>query len=112
MNGVRSKFISDAKEYMRRFREGRSLVESSEKLSPVRRAKETAAVKIRVRTGIDFRWFKDKTGYDFYELEKKSLLKLIEDGFIKYKKDGDIITGIVLKRKGFLFCDTVSSSLL
>jgi len=112
IDGVRSKFVSDAKAYTRRFRDDKSLVESSEKLSPARRAKETAAIKIRTRTGIDFRWFKDKTGYDFCELERKALPKLIKDGFIKYKKDGDIPTGIVLKRKGFLFCDTVSSALL
>ncbi|MCX5686985.1 MAG: radical SAM family heme chaperone HemW [Candidatus Omnitrophica bacterium] len=112
MDGVRSKFISDAKVYTRRFREGRPLVESSEKLSPIRRAKETAAIKIRTRTGIDFKWFKDRTGYDLRELERNALPKLIEDGLIKHKKDGDIITGIVLKRKGFLFCDTVSAELL
>ncbi|MFH0764723.1 MAG: radical SAM family heme chaperone HemW [Candidatus Omnitrophota bacterium] len=112
IGGVRSKFVSDVKEYTRRFQKGKSLIESSEKLSPARRAKETAAIKIRTRTGIDFGWFRDRTGYDFCELEKRALPNLIENGFIKYKKDGDIPTGVVLKRKGFLFCDTVSSLLL
>lgn len=112
VDGVRSKFISDVNEYTQRFRDGKSLIESSEKLSPIKKARETAAVKIRTRAGIDFKWFKEKTGYDFCELEKLALPGLVEDGFIKYKKEGDISTGIVLKRKGFLFCDTVSSELL
>ena len=112
MDGVRSKFVSDVKEYVQRFRNGKSMVESSEKLSPVRRAKETAAIKIRTRTGIDFGWFKDKTGYDLRELEKRALPRLLEDGLIKYKKDGEVPTGIILKRKGFLFSDTVSSAFL
>jgi len=112
IEGVRSKFVSDVKGYIRRFKEARSLVESSEKLKPIKRAKETAAIKIRTKEGIDFEWFKGKTGYDFCGLERKALPKLIEDGLIKYKKDGDSPVGIVLKRKGFLFCDTVSSALL
>jgi oxygen-independent coproporphyrinogen-3 oxidase len=112
LDGRRSKNISDVKEYMRRYETGRDLAESSERLSPVKRARETAAVKIRTRDGIDFKWFKDNTGYDFCELERKALPGLIEGGFIKYKKEGDILTGIILKRKGFLFCDSVSSALL
>lgn len=112
LDGRRSKNVSDVKEYIRRYGSGRDLAESSEKLSPMRRAKETAALKIRTRDGIDFGWFKDKTGYDFCELEKKALPKLIENGLIKYKKNGDKAIGIALKRKGFLFCDIVSSALL
>jgi len=109
---TRARFVSDVKEYIRRFQDGKSLIESSEKLSPIRSARETAAIKIRTKEGIDFKWFRRKTGYDFCELEKDVLAKLIEDGFIKYKKEGNVPTGIALKRKGFLFCDTVSSSLL
>ena len=75
-------------------------------------SKETAAVKIRTKYGIDFDWFKNKTGFDLCELEKKALPELVEKGFIKYKKDKDALIGICLRRKGFLFCDTVSSALL
>ena len=112
MEGRRGKNVPDVKEYIRRYEMGRDLVESSEKLSPIKRAKETAAVKIRTRDGIDFKWFKDQTGYAFCELERKALPKLIENGLVKYKKDGDKAIGIALKRKGFLLCDTVSSALL
>ncbi|MEI6863558.1 MAG: radical SAM family heme chaperone HemW [Candidatus Omnitrophota bacterium] len=109
---TRSKNISDACEYARLVLTGKNITDFSEKLPPERRAKETAAVKIRTRDGIDFSWFKDKTGYDLENLAKKAIPKLIDEGFIKYKRDKDTITGICLKRKGFLFCDTVSSSLL
>ena len=112
VDGVRSKNVSDVTEYIRRAGEGRSLAESSEKLSPVKRAKETAAVKIRTKEGIDFAAFREKTGFDFLELEKKALPGLIDQGLVKYKKDRDAVIGVVLKRKGFLFCDTVSSALL
>jgi len=112
IDGVRSKNRSDVIDYIARFESGKTLTESSEKLSPVDSARETAAVKIRTRDGIDFKWFKARTGFDFLELERKALPRLMEDGLIKYKRDGDAETGICLKRKGFLFCDTVSSALV
>jgi len=112
IDGVRSRNVSAISEYLRRAAEGKSLVESSEKLSPARRAKETAAIKIRTREGIDFRWFKDKTGFNLPELEKRALEELIAKGLIKYTKKDNVPSGIALKRKGFLFCDMVSSALL
>ena len=112
IDGTRSRNVSDVKEYAKRFDAGKALTEFSEKLSPVNSAKETAAVKIRTKDGIDFDWFLAKTGFDFPDLEKKVLPKLIEDGLIKYKRDGVKQTGVCLKRKGFLFCDTVSSAFL
>lgn len=110
--GERLKNVEDLKMYIECAEEGQSYIASREKLSPVRRAKETAAVKIRTRDGIDFAWFRDNTGFDFMDLEKKPVASLIEQDLIKYKKDGDRPTGVCLRRKGFLFCDTVSSSFL
>ena len=112
MDGIRAKNVPDIREYIKRYRSGASLIESSEKLSPVRRAKETAAIKIRTRDGIDFGWFREKTGYDLEELERKALSELADKDLIKYKREGDSLTGIALKHRGILFCDTVSSALL
>jgi len=112
IDGARKENIPDVEEYIRRSdREERPIV-SSERLSPVRRAKETAALKIRTKEGIDFKWFKDRTGFDFLTLEKNALKELIDKKLIKYKKDDISSYGICLKRRGFLFCDTVSSALL
>jgi len=110
--GARAENVSDAGEYVRRILAGESAVASCEKLSPLNRAKETAALKIRTKDGINFASFKNNTGYDFVELEKRALEELEEKGLIKYIKEADIATGVCLKRRGFLFCDTVSSSFL
>jgi oxygen-independent coproporphyrinogen-3 oxidase len=107
IDGARMKNVSDVAEYIARVDEGKPLDESSEKLTPVKRARETAAVKIRTKDGIDFAWFREKTGYDFLELESKAVVDLLEQGLVKTTS-----TGIALKRKGFLHCDTVSSTLL
>lgn len=112
MDGARAKNVSNIREYIRRYQDGASLIESSEKLSPARSARETAAIKIRTRDGIDFRWFREKTGYDLQALEREALSELADKDLIKYKREGDSLAGIALKHRGILFCDAVSSALL
>ncbi len=112
VNGIRARNVSDVNEYIGRFGAGKTLTEFRERLSRVKSARETAALKIRTKDGIDFDWFKAKTGFDFLELERIVLPGLIEQGLIEYKKLGDVVCGVMLKRKGFLFCDTVSSAFL
>ncbi len=112
LDGVRAKNVSSVGEYIKRVDSGRSPVESSERLSALKRAKESAAIKIRTKEGIDFARFKEKTGFDFLELEACALKELVEKDLVKYKKENNVVTGVCLKRKGFLFCDTVSSAFL
>lgn len=114
IGGVRSENVNDAEEYIDRYEKGVSLIAYKERLSGLRMAKETAAVKIRTRQGIDYSWFKDKTGLDFEDIEKDSLEELFKDNLLEYKIDK--VTrerlGIALTEKGFLFADAVSSAFL
>ena len=115
VDGSRSENVRDAEEYVDRYEKGVSLVVYSEKLSGIRRAKETAGVKIRVKQGIDYDWFKNKTGFDFEDImEKGSLDELFRDNLLEYKIDKTTQEwiGIKLTEKGFLFSDTVSSAFL
>lgn len=109
IDSVRQANAPDIRGYMEKVKAGQSPAASSEKLSGIDRAKETAALKIRTKEGIDFKWFKKNTGFDFRELEKDALQPFIGKGLIEYGEDKG---GIRLTRKGFLFCDTVSSALL
>ena len=112
IGGVRKRHLPDVREYIKRVKAGKSTIVSSERLAGDRKAKETAAVKIRTAEGIDFNWFKKKTGFELGELEADALRKLSVWGLIKYKKINGKAGGISLTKKGFLFCDTVSSGLL
>lgn len=107
IKGVRSENVKDVKEYIGRFNKGVDFVISREELPPVHMAKESASVKIRTKEGIGYDWFKDKTGFDFLELEKSALERLAGQGLIEYNKKN-----VRLTDKGFLFSDTVSSVLL
>ena len=115
IDGTRSENVRDVEEYIDRYVKGVSLITYSENLSGIRMARETSAVKIRTRQGIDYDWFKNKTGFDFEDtLEKGILDELSKDALLEYKIDE--LTrekrGIMLTEKGFLFSDTVSSAFL
>ena len=115
IEGVRFENVRDAEEYVDRYEKLVSTIVYKEKLSAIRMAKETAAVKIRTKQGIDYGWFKNKTGFDFENiLEKGTLDELFKDGLLEYKIDKPTRerTGIMLTEKGFLFADTVSSAFL
>ena len=112
MDGIREENMSGIEDYLGRAGRGEPLTVSSEKLKGVDNAKETAAIKIRTMEGIDFKWFKDKTGLDFRTLEQAVLPKLLEDGLVEYIKAEYGFSRVALTRKGILFCDIVSSAFL
>lgn len=112
IDGVRKENVSDVEEYIARYRRGDGLDVFQEKLSAIERAKETAAVKIRTKEGIDFRWFEQKTGFDFRELEEGALAGLTEAGLIGYNRRYSQRPRVHLTQKGFLFADIVSSAFL
>ena len=112
LGGVRAKNTPDLKDYIDKFKRGKSLAVFKEKLSPKRRAKETAALKIRTKPGIKFKEFKEKTGFDFLDLEGDTIKEFINNGYLRYQKKKGQNQGIYLTKRGFLFCDTISASLL
>jgi oxygen-independent coproporphyrinogen-3 oxidase len=111
-NGIRAKNTPDVEEYIEMAQRNKPTIISTEKLSLQKQAKETAAIKIRTREGIDFSWFKKRTGFDFMELEGEDAAVLTKEGLIKYKKNKQKTAGVALTKKGFLFCDSVSSQFL
>jgi oxygen-independent coproporphyrinogen-3 oxidase len=111
-DGVRRENIPDVSVYIEKVRSGLEPVGSSEKLSLEERAKETAAVKIRTMEGIGFDWFKNKTGLELPDLERKALSRLIADGLVEQSNSGLSAEGVRLTRRGILLCDTVSSAFL
>ena len=115
IEGGRSENVAGVEEYIDRHEKGVSLIAYRENLSGIRMAREAAAVRIRTKQGIDYEWFKNKTGFDFEDiLEKGSLEELFKDDLLEYRIDKATREriGIALTEKGFLFSDTVSSAFL
>lgn len=111
-SGVRTQNICSLKEYVDRFKNKKTIIAGKEKLSSLKCAKETAAIKIRTKEGINFSWFKEKTGFDFITLEQEAIRELITQGLIRYITCKNKLQGACLTPKGFLFSDSVSASFL
>jgi oxygen-independent coproporphyrinogen-3 oxidase len=110
--GVRQRNIAGIKEYIAKVMQKENPVSFKEKLIPQKRARETAALKIRTKEGINFHWFRQKTGFDFMNLEKNATEFLHRQRLVKYLKNNNQAGGICLTEKGFLFCDSVCAELL
>lgn len=107
VNGIRFKYTDSLTEYIRLINAQHPAIVFSEKLDQLAKAREVAAFKIRTKAGIDFSWFKQVTGYDFLQLYPKDLDHLVKQKLVSCSK-----TRLSLTKKGFLFADQVSSSLV
>ncbi len=105
----RRKNISSLKDYIASVKKDGKKWDFSEQLSALESAKETASLKIRTIEGVNFNWFRQKTGFDLSRLKKETLAELAKKGLIRYSLSGEEIS---LTGKGILFADTVSSMLL
>lgn len=112
IDGVRQENISDIAEYIDKINKGQNVVISSEKLTAEKRARETAALKIRTREGINFDWFVNKTGIEFLDLNQEALSGLMKKGLVEHIREEGVVKGICLTHKGILYCDIVSSAFL
>lgn len=108
-HGVRERYSASVHEYLQSLLEhGRIPVEYSERLSAIERAKETSALQVRRKEGIDFEQFKQKTGYDFLMLKEAALEKLIGEGYLeRVIGTSGTFSGVRATEKGFLFCDDI-----
>jgi oxygen-independent coproporphyrinogen-3 oxidase len=107
IDGVRMQNIQDVERYVECVESGKTTVISTETLSPIHRAKETSALKIRTIEGIEVDWFKEKTGFNFQELHEGVLEHLIEQGLLSFNRGRYYLT-----ERGLLFCDTVCSEFM
>lgn len=112
VEGRRKRNISDTGKYIAKVKRNEKPFVFQEKLSPEKAARETSALKIRTSEGINLDWFRKKTGFDFLRLQKEPLTKLLDEGLIEYKRNNGAPDSVCLSKKGFLFCDSVSSEFL
>ena len=111
-DGIRKRNISSVEDYIKNIKIDKEPIVFREELPALEMAKETLALKIRTRAGVNCAWFREKTGFNALDIESEVLPKLERDGLIEFKTQEDKITDFFLTDKGFLFCDIVSSSFL
>jgi oxygen-independent coproporphyrinogen-3 oxidase len=107
VRGRRELNTRDLLTYLRRCQAGEPATMQSEQLPPAERARETMAVMLRRRDGIDCAQFRVQTGFDLHGLAAEKLGRLVEQGLIE--KHG---SNVRLTRPGQYVADAVIQHLL
>ncbi len=107
VRGVRTKNWANTQLYCEQLEKGKRAIESSEELSPLRRAGETAAFGLRMNAGWPFAEFQRVTGFDLRGEWEEEIQKLLERGWAKISEDRFHLT-----HQGLRFADAAAEMFL
>jgi oxygen-independent coproporphyrinogen-3 oxidase len=107
VRGVRTKNWSNTQLYCEQIEKGKRAFESSEKLSPLARAGETAAFGLRMVRGWEFNEFLGITGFDLREHWREEMESLVSNGWGELDDRGFRLTS-----HGLRFADAAARELL
>jgi oxygen-independent coproporphyrinogen-3 oxidase len=107
VRGVRTKNWANTQLYCEQLEKGKRAIESSEELSPLRRAGETAAFGLRMNAGWPFEDFQQVTGHDLRQEWKSEIHQLEERGWAKATGDCFHLT-----HQGLRFADAAAEMFL
>jgi len=105
LHGTRSSNFADIDKYVRAVMSDTSTVASSETLSDLERACETAVLNLRRRRGIDLAQFKSQTGYDALQLFAEPIQRYLKLGLIEQNPGKISLTRQALGIADSIFCD-------
>jgi oxygen-independent coproporphyrinogen-3 oxidase len=107
VRGVRAKNWSNTQLYCDQLEKGKRAIESSEELSPLRRAGEIAAFGLRMNTGWPFNEFKQTTDFDLRNEWSQEMDQLTERGWAL--RDAETFH---LTHQGLRFADSAAEMFL
>jgi oxygen-independent coproporphyrinogen III oxidase len=107
VQGMRSKNWSNTEHYCEQIERGERAIESSEQLSPLARAGETAAFGLRTVAGWPFDQFMQVTGYDLRDQWDAEMNELVKQGWGRRTEDRFQLTA-----QGLRFADAAAEHFL
>jgi len=107
VRGVRTKNWANTQLYCEQLEKGRRAIESSEELSPLRRAGEIAAFGLRMNAGWPLADFRQVTGFGLRENWEPEMNNLFERGWASLTDDRFHLT-----HQGLRFADTAAEMFL
>jgi oxygen-independent coproporphyrinogen-3 oxidase len=111
-NGRRSRNIASIEKFIQRVQTAKSVITFRETLTIAKRINESACLKIRTKSGINFTDFSSRFNVDLLSQNKFIFDRLVKQGLLRYFKRGQKIIGVGLTTKGFLYADQVTSWLV
>ena len=97
--------VSDIDRYVEYIEQNRDTVAERMKISPIEKASQTAVLNLRLLEGIDLVGYKEKTGFDVFELFGSSVEKNLELKFLQLKNDRLSLTANALPIADSVLCD-------
>jgi oxygen-independent coproporphyrinogen-3 oxidase len=107
VRGVRTKNWPNTQLYCEQLEKGKRAIESSEELSPLKRAGETAAFGLRMNSGWPFEEFRRTTNFDLRNEWSQEMNQLAERGWGKVSPDNFQLT-----KAGLRFADSAAELFL
>jgi len=107
VRGVRTKNWANTQLYCEQLEKGRRAIESSEELSPLRRAGEIAAFGLRMNAGWPFEDFQRATQFDLRREWESEMRQLVERGWAQLADDRFQLT-----HQGLRFADAAAEMFL
>jgi oxygen-independent coproporphyrinogen-3 oxidase len=109
----RYQFKDSIADYIK-YRGSTAAIAYREKLTPLARAREAAALMIRLREGINLEKFQQQTKFNLWQvINRHQLDKLVKQGLVEYKyNELNKVVAACLTKEGFIFADSVSSSMI
>ena len=107
VRGVRTKNWANTQLYCEQLEKGKRAIESSEELSPLRRAGEIAAFGLRMNAGWPFEEFKRTTNFDLRQEWHSEMQQLAERGWAEISEDRFHLT-----HPGLRFADAAAEMFL
>jgi oxygen-independent coproporphyrinogen-3 oxidase len=107
LDGVRRGNIKKVNDYIKRCKEGVSIIDFKERLTLSQKINEFILLGLRRIEGFDLKRLKEDLGFDLEKEKKKEIRYLIDKNFLKKEKNV-----LKLTRKGILVADSVMEKLI
>ncbi len=101
----RTENISDIDKYVECIKNDKNPVSEHIKISPVEKASQAAVLGLRLIKGINLTEYKQKTGFDIFELFKDSIEKNLKLKLLQLKNDNLSLTASALPIADSVLCD-------
>jgi oxygen-independent coproporphyrinogen-3 oxidase len=101
----RTENISDIDKYVECIKNDKNPVSERIKISPVEKASQAAVLGLRLIKGINLTEYKQKTGFDIFELFKDSIEKNLKLKLLQLKNDNLSLTAGALPIADSVLCD-------
>jgi oxygen-independent coproporphyrinogen-3 oxidase len=101
----RTENISDIDKYIECIKNDKNPISERIKISPVEKASQAAVLGLRLIKGINLTEYKQKTGFDIFELFKDSIEKNLKLKLLQLKNDNLSLTASALPIADSVLCD-------